>query len=188
MIDFTIPDRQQEYLKEIITFCKKNGIQLTFVSTPVTDFNLAFVENYDDYVNTVKDFLKDYEVEYYDFNLCNPELLKLSQSNYFNDDNHLNQEGAKYFCGVFSEFFNGKLSEQELFCESYREKLEMETPAVLGVEVHLEGEELEVIPVVNNSRIRPICEIQREEDTWYIAVSADDKITNQIEIRDEDLK
>ena len=56
------------------------------------------------------------------------------------------------------------------------------------MEVHLEGEELEVIPVVNNSRIRPICEIQREEDTWYIAVSVDDKITNQIEIRDEDLK
>lgn len=188
MIDFTIPERQQEYLKEIITFCKKNGIQLTFVSTPVTDFNLAFVENYDDYVRTVKDFLKDYQVEYYDFNLCNPELLKLSQSNYFNDDNHLNQEGAEYFCDIFSDFFTGKLTEQELFCESYREKLEIKAPAVLGVEVHLEGEELEVIPVVNNNRIRPICEIQREEDTWYIAVSVDDKITNQIEIRDEDLK
>ena len=50
MTEETAANFLQEYLKEIITFCKKNGIQLTFVSTPVTDFNLAFVKNYDDYV------------------------------------------------------------------------------------------------------------------------------------------
>lgn len=189
--NFAIPENQQKYLREIISFCRENNIQLTFVSVPVTDFHLAFITNYDEYVNTIKDFLSEYSVEYYDFNLCNREVLGIDQDCYFNDDNHLNEEGAKIFCKIFADFFMGRLSEDELFYGSLQEKQQREPVRVLGVEVHRTEEGLEVKPVISaadSGELSPVCKVVRNADGYTVTVIVDNMITNQVEIKDEELR
>lgn len=113
--DFMIPDNQQQYLREMISFCKENNIQLTFVSVPVTDFNMALVENYDDYVQTIKDFLAEYDIAYVDFNLARPQVSGIDRDSYFNDDNHLNQDGARVFAQCFAGYMKGNIGDSEPF-------------------------------------------------------------------------
>lgn len=186
--DFMIPDNQQQYLREIISFCKENNIQLTFVSVPVTDFNMALVENYDDYVQTIKDFLAEYDIAYVDFNLARPQVSGIDRDSYFNDDNHLNQDGARVFAQCFAGYMKGNIGDSELFYVSYEKKKQMEEPKVLGVRIEKAGEDITAIPMVNNHGIVPECEVKRTEEGYLITVQVDGKITNQIEIKDEELR
>ncbi len=193
---FEIPKNQQEYLKEIIDFCNEKEIQLTFVSTPVTDFHLARIENYDEYVQTISTFLSEYHAEYYDFNLCNQEILPLNSDSCFNDDNHLNKDGAKIFGKVFAGFFTGKLTKEELFMKSYHEKLTAGEPRVLGLiiqpkeESASETEEaaIEVVPVINRKDVQAVCKIERLDDAYLVTAAVDGVITNTVEVKDEELK
>lgn len=191
-LDFTIPVEQQKYLLEIISFCEENNIRLTFVSTPVTDFHLAFITNYDEYISTIKGFLAGYDVEYYDFNLCNREILGINQDSYFNDDNHLNAEGAMIFSETFADFFMGRLNEEELFYESIAEKNQQEPIRFLGLEIHKNEDSLEVKPVMSvtleDNEMDIECEVNRNTEGYTIMVSVDGVITNQVEIKDEELR
>ena len=186
--DFMIPDNQQQYLREMISFCKENNIQLTFVSVPVTDFNMALVANYDDYVQTIKDFLAEYDIAYVDFNLARSQASGIDRDSYFNDDNHLNQDGARVFAQCFAGYMKGNISDSELFYESYEEKKQMEEPGVIGVRIEKAGEDITAIPMVNNHGIVPECEVKRTEEGYLITVQVDGKITNQIEVKDEELR
>ncbi len=189
---FDIPQQQQEYLKEIIQFCKKNNIRLTFVSLPVTDFHLEVMQNYDEYVLVIKDFLREYDMPYYDFNLCNPNVLNLQSDSYYNDDNHLNYNGTEVFGKVFADFFTGKIKEQDLFCNSYKQKRELCKPRVLGFEVtmkdHNDETLIEVEPIVNAEEMEVFCEVQRLESAYHITAMVDGVVTNEIKIKDEELR
>lgn len=192
---FEIPYEQQNYLKQIISFCKKEGIELTFVSVPVTDFHLALLGNYDEYVISVREFLAEYDVEYYDFNLCRQEILPLTSDSYFNDDNHLNQDGSRRFDCVFADFFCGIIEEDELFWDSYAEKLANSEPRVLGliVQKSTSGEDmansgLQVIPVLNRKDIRAVCNVEHQNEVYVITAALNGVETNRVEIRDEELR
>lgn len=191
---FEIPEVQQKYLKQIIDFCKKEDIKLTFVSVPVTDFHLALVQNYDEYVTAVREYLAPYGVSYYDFNLADPEVLKLDSDSYFNDDNHLNVEGAKVFGKVFSDFFTGKMEEKNLFLSSYEEKLASGKPRVLGLMIHKTDDTeagevgVEVTPVVSSEELQVNCHTERLKDGYLITASVDGAVTNKVEVKDEELK
>lgn len=193
--DFTIPEMQKEYLREIILFCKKNDIKLTFVSVPTTDFHLAFIPNYDEYISEINSFLSEYDVEYYDFNLCNQNVLTLNQDSLYNDDNHLNTDGAKHFSKVFADFFSGRISEEELFYDSYAQKMANSEPRVLGLQIKQKNtvatEEplsIHIMPVVSHKNIQVECELEYEEEKYRITASVDGAVTNKVEIKDEDLK
>ena len=64
----------------------------------------------------------------------------------------------------------------------------MEEPRVLGVRIEKSGEDITVIPMVNNHGIVPECEVKRIEEGYLITVQVDGKITNRIEIKDEELR
>lgn len=191
-MDFTIPETQQEYLREIIRYCQEQNIQLTFVSIPVTDFHLAHITNYDEYVDTITNFLDKYDVKYYDFNLCDRSMLQIDEDAYFNDDNHLNADGSANFSKAFAEFFMGEIDGADLFYETLLDRWMAEKVRVLGVEVHQNDEVLEVYPILNRTETEenqvPECEVRRKENGYAVTVKMNGMITNQIEIKDEELR
>lgn len=111
----------KNYLKKIINYCQKNDIELAFFSAPMSDFSLASFGNYDFYIQQVNEFLSEYDIAYYDFNLCKNEILDIT-GNDLMDSSHLNGNGAEKFSTVFSEFFTGKL-DSNIFYESFNDKL-----------------------------------------------------------------
>lgn len=125
------PDWEKS-LKEIIEYCEKEDIKLTLVSTPMPDMRLMGSGDYDAYINYVNDLIEGTDVEYYDFNLCKVEYFSDSIE-WFYDTHHLNYKGAEKFSRVFSEFFIGNISEEELFYEMYEEKKDNMPDGIMGV-------------------------------------------------------
>lgn len=136
-------------LNEIIAFCEKEDIELTLFATPMPEFRLADVGNYDDYIQFMNGLLEGTDVKYYDFNLCKDEYLSFDES-YYADTDHINAKGAEAFSRLFSEFFTGQIPEEELFYGSYAERLEAQEPDVYGIIVEYEdGGKCTLSPVTN---------------------------------------
>lgn len=119
-------------LQEIVDFCEKEGIELTLFSTPMPEFRLVDVGNYDSYIQFMNGLLEGTDVKYYDFNLCKEEYLSFDE-NYYADTDHINAKGAEEFSQLFSEFFTGQIAEEDLFYNSYAERLASQKPDVYGV-------------------------------------------------------
>lgn len=119
-------------LEDIIAFCAKKNISLTLVSAPMSNFQLIRQGNYDDYIETVENVIAGTDIRYYDFNLCK-EMYIPNTSALFKDGSHLNCYGAELFSHLFADFINGNISEDELFWDSYAEKLAHLEPTVFGV-------------------------------------------------------
>ncbi len=119
-------------LEDIIAFCDKKDIELTLVATPVSDFLLSGVGNYDEYIEYMQNIIADTDVEYYDFNLCKEQYFP-NVSELFMDPHHLNCYGAETFSNVFADLINGEISEEELFYDSVEEKINHMEPTVFGV-------------------------------------------------------
>lgn len=119
-------------LKDIIAFCNKKDISLTLFSAPMSNYLLVGLGNYDEYIAIVQSIIADTNVEYYDFNLCK-EIFFPNKSELFKDDNHLNCYGAEIFSYLLADFINGNISENELFYDSYEEKIRNLKPTVFGI-------------------------------------------------------
>lgn len=91
-------------IKKIISICEENNIPLNFYSTLISDFFLNASGNYDIYISNVRQFLREFGYQFYDFNLCKEEYLNLSDYNFY-DNNHLNKTGIEKFTPVFCNFF-----------------------------------------------------------------------------------
>lgn len=162
-------------LEDIISFCEKENIALTFVSVPVPDYRLASVEDYDAYVNFVQKLIADTNIDYYDFSLCKEEFFP-NTSSLFMDDHHLNCYGAETFSHLFADLINGKISEDELFYDSYEEKLKNLKPTVFGISYH-DNED------ADNGQIRD-CKIVSTENAdleYEIVLSSAEGETRQIQ-------
>ncbi len=122
-------------LKSIIAFCDRMGIPLTLVSAPMSNFMLAGIENYDEYMEVVQSIIAGTDVDYYDFNLCKEEYFP-NTSHLFKDEHHMNCYGAEEFSRLFADFINGEIPEDELFYGSYHEKLAHLEPTVFGISYH----------------------------------------------------
>lgn len=121
-----------ESLEKIIQYCDKNGIELVLYSAPMTDFRVADLGNYDHYIEQVNSFLADKSVKYYDFNLCREKYFSCTREN-FSDHEHINTVGAEKFSELFAAFFTGKITEEELFYDSYANKMESMEAEVYGL-------------------------------------------------------
>lgn len=185
-----IPDTQKNYLRQIIDFCRREEIQLTFVSVPVTDFHLVQTANYDDYVDAVRTFLAEYGVSYYDFNLCRQEVLALDQDSLFNDDNHLNEDGSRIFSEAFSRFFAGHPGEEAFFYNSYADKLADAKPRVLGLTVKkgTDPKKPEFFVVTNKENLPVTYTTEFLEDSIVITVMQEGAVTNCVEIPESELR
>lgn len=128
-------------LDEIVDLCKKEGIELTLFAAPMPDMTLIGKENYDEYSVLIRNMAENYGIEYYDFNLCKPEYFDAGNAEIFRDPGHLNLYGAEEFTKIFSGFFAGDISEEELFYDSYEEKLLSMSPRIYGIGGPKEEEE-----------------------------------------------
>ena len=81
----------------------------------------------------------------------------------FKDADHMNSYGAETFSRLFAYFINGKISEGELFYNSYREKLQNIEPTVFGVSYHDsqdgKGEQVRNCKIVTTEHNNLECEI-----------------------------
>ena len=53
-----LTEDDKENLQNIIGYCEKNRIELHFFSAPMSDFRLVSLNNYDDYVTEISEYLK----------------------------------------------------------------------------------------------------------------------------------
>ncbi|MCI8484084.1 MAG: hypothetical protein HFH41_07060 [Lachnospiraceae bacterium] len=159
-------------LKKIIQYCKKHEIELVFFSAPMPDFRLAEIGNYDYYIQHVKEFLAEYDLPYYDFNLCRESYFSYDSS-LFKDGDHLNAAGAEEFSKLFSEFFTGEISEEDLFYDSYEEKMNSIDDHFYGLFYHVENNE--------EGRKMTFDPIQNREFDYYASVSKKVKGADQYE-------
>lgn len=131
IVDGYVSDDSKIYIKKIIDYCRKHNIKLTFYTAPMEDLVLSVID-YDSYISQINELLEGTDVKYYDFNLCDPEILSLGAAD-FMDLNHLNINGAQKFTTVFSQFFTGALDDS-IFYETYSAKLDsMKDTPVLGL-------------------------------------------------------
>lgn len=161
----------KEYIIKIIEFCAKEKIDLTFFSAPMTDFSLISLGNYDNYITQVNNLISEYDIEYYDFNLCKEEYLKLTNDDYI-DPQHLNTTGATKFSTVFGEFFTGKLT-KDIFHDSYVEKIENLENPLIG---------LQIIPIesYNSYDLYPDLYFDHENyNYWNISTVIDNLVSTQ---------
>ncbi|BCZ49006.1 hypothetical protein psyc5s11_50730 [Clostridium gelidum] len=93
---------------------------------------IASIGNYDKYVKIINELIANTNATYYDSNLCKESMLDLSEED-FKDYNHLNGNGAEKFSTVFSKFFTGDISRNQLFWNSYQEKIDNEPSKVFGL-------------------------------------------------------
>ena len=138
-------------LEDIIEFCEKKDIQLTLVSAPMPHYQLIRWGNYDEYIKAVQNVIAGTDISYYDFCLCKDTYFP-DTSEVYKDVSHLNCYGAELFSNLFADFVNGKISEDELFWNSYAEKLSHLEPTVFGISYCDEQ-------AVNDGRVTRQCEI-----------------------------
>lgn len=127
-----ISDDWRASLLEIIEYCDKQEVELVLVSAPISNFNLLEVGDYDDYIDLINELIAGTGVKYYDFSLCKEEYFPNDEMYYY-DTNHLNTAGAERFTKLFCEFFNGQIAEEDLFYDSYAEKVADMESQVFGV-------------------------------------------------------
>lgn len=135
-------------IREIIAFCEKKGVALTFFSAPMTLFQTAGVGNYDDYIALVKNITAGTDVDYVDFNLCREAFFDQRPA-LFSDAGHLNEAGAEAFSRVFGEYFTGKISKEDLFYDSMTEKIAAHGPDILGLSYLDSGDGMRKMKIVS---------------------------------------
>ncbi|MCS6823593.1 MAG: hypothetical protein NZ529_04795 [Cytophagaceae bacterium] len=96
---------QIKYLHLLCNYCKKNGVKLTFISTPLHPLFLKKIPSkvYQEFYNLVDELKTTYDASYLNYSsFPMPE-------NFFLDGDHLNGEGAKRFTSVLIKEFSSTL-------------------------------------------------------------------------------
>ena len=124
----------EKYLRKIIEYCQKNGIQITLFSSPFHELLYYSVDNYDSYIAQINEIAKEYDIEYYDFNLCREEYLDIRDLDNYKDLGHLNAKGAEKFTRFFAEVMQKNAEEnKKYFYSSLEEKYRESNEKVLGI-------------------------------------------------------
>lgn len=101
--DWQFNPTQKKYVEKIISLCKENGINLIFVTAPVANVSMDFIENYDRVNEQVSSFASENNIPYIDYNIVNMEERLLENEN-FRDDAHLNHSGIEIVDRHFIEW------------------------------------------------------------------------------------
>lgn len=96
---------QKNYIKKIAELCADEGLNLIFVTAPVSNVLFQSMEHYDRIHNEIASLAEELGVEYLDFNLVNRDG-NLFPDEMFRDARHLNDNGAK----AANEYFIAWLS------------------------------------------------------------------------------
>lgn len=111
-------------LRKIVKLCKDNKIEFIVINTPHPVYDiLCYGEDYFTLGEQTKEFFKNLDVPYYDFNLIKPSIFK-SEEDYFFDFEHMNRKGEIEFSKSFAKFIklresNGDMSKYFYTPEEY---------------------------------------------------------------------
>ena len=97
VLDTKIKEESLNYFDKIIKLCKNNDIRVIFVVTPVTERMILEYSNLDDIFSQYIDLAKEYNCEYYDFNLDKHRKKLYSEESSFYDNTHMSDSGAEIF-------------------------------------------------------------------------------------------
>ncbi|MCD7726042.1 MAG: hypothetical protein LUI12_10935 [Clostridiales bacterium] len=128
-----ISDDYLNSLESIVNLCERKNVDLTFFMAPMPESTIVGKGNYDAYSSYIKELATSWNIEFYDFNYCKAEYFDSSNYNLFKDEDHLNTTGAEKFTEVFSMFFSGEISYEDLFYESLAEKMKNEQEKIYGI-------------------------------------------------------
>ena len=188
-------------LDKIVKLCKEEGIELVLVNTPVTDFYLQTIGNYDTYYECVKNYAQDNGLEYYDFNLCKKDILSMEDSDFL-DFHHLSGQGVVKYSTVFAEMMTSYDEEerQAFFYDSVQEKMNDLPSQTMGVLLQQSEEEenLYYLKTIANYDVDTeyrICILDEQGEECgllqdfsgenIIRLSADQQTTFKITVRDK---
>lgn len=90
-----ITDRNIAYTKKIIERCQTAQIPIVFMSSPMPETSVKFIEAYEDIFKKFDDLAKQKNVPYYDYNI--KRILEIKDEFHYYDDDHMNWAGAKIF-------------------------------------------------------------------------------------------
>lgn len=137
--DNWIDDNSEEYLHKIIALCQHEKIALTLFTSPMPDFRLCCMGNYDQYITEINKLAVQYGLSYYDFNLCSIKYLNFQNDAYFTDYDHLSYEGAGLFTDVLGNVLLSELEgtaiPEDMFYSSYEEKLHCIDQKIFGLDI-----------------------------------------------------
>ena len=101
---------QKKYLLKLTDMCKKEGIDVIWVTAPVANVSMDFIKNYDLIYGKFEKLAIENKVTYIDYNRINKQKKLLTNDN-FRDDAHLNNSGIaiidKEFMPVLEEHLKG---------------------------------------------------------------------------------
>ncbi len=121
----------EKTLLAIIEFCSHNDILLTLYDSPVSEYQLAAQENYDEYIDYINGIVNGLDVRYAEFNLLRGEYLPFDVNNY-EDGHHYNKYGAEVFSTFLAKYMKGEVPESAYY-GSVAEKLNDISPRYYGI-------------------------------------------------------
>ncbi len=138
-----IRDDSKIYLDKIVNYCREKQIELILFTSPVPDYQLACIGNYDEYITEVNTYAAQANLKYYDFNLCNVKYLDLQSEQYYMDMGHMNLYGAEKFTNFLVDFWeiDNEGIPHDIFYESYQEKLSLLDKKIFGIHIVREDEQ-----------------------------------------------
>ena len=134
LVENPIAETSEAYLRKVISYCQTRGITITLFISPIYELQLISTEQYDNYLNQVKEIAAEYEIEIYDFNLTKEVYLPIQEPRYFRDVGHLNSAGADLYTDFFHKIMSCNATEnQKYFYDTYAQKLAQTEPEVYGI-------------------------------------------------------
>ena len=172
-----ISDYSLKYLDKMVKLCKKEGIELILITTPFSNYYIESVGNYTKFCDYMKEYAKQNDVEFQDFNLCKIEYLDLQDED-FVDVHHLSGVGAEKYSKAFAEIMRdySKEERQNLFYNSVEEKMEALPEQTFGVTLALSQQDSRIFEVGISSN--------HDVDVEY-RMSITDGSNNEIEVIQE---
>lgn len=147
-----ITEESLEYLEKIVDYCREKEIALTWIVCPVSDFQMMGNGAYDNFGKQINSLAVQYNVPYYDFNLCKKEYLDLSSNQYWADKGHLNSMGAEVFTEFLGRFLQAEEQEERTYAacfhDSYQEKMAAAPEEIFGLEIVISDEYDRYLPEV----------------------------------------
>ena len=114
-----VKPRAERYFDRIASFCRKNNIELTVITTPVPRETLdQFAGSYAQSHQYFKDLMEGLGLEYYNFNYMKPELMDRSMEGYWDYDGHMDGVRAREFSTLLGRFL-GSLDQGSLKPDDY---------------------------------------------------------------------
>ena len=107
--NYKFSDNNYEYLKRIYNLCKENNITLILYKAPT-----VYPFWYDEYESQIKDFAKEYNVDYYNFLDLKDEIGIDYQKDTYDSGVHLNLSGAKKLSSYFVSILKEKYGLQDM--------------------------------------------------------------------------